>query len=95
MIRHGGLAERSQERSRLTAFLSDDEGQTWQGGLVLDERLDAASPDAAQSPDGRLHVLYDLPRWGQQQVLMAAITEQEIESRETFYRESRLRMPVP
>ena len=45
--------------SQLTAWLSEDEGATWQGGLMLDERKGISYPDGFQAPDGTV-VLYVL-----------------------------------
>jgi len=41
-----------QGRNRLKAFLSEDDGVTWKGGLMLDERLGVSYPDGFQAPDG-------------------------------------------
>jgi hypothetical protein len=93
-IRHGDLAECTDEAARLTAFLSGDDGASWSGGLLVDERLDVSGPDAVQSADGMLYVVYDFSRWGQQQVLLAMLQERDIEAGRLVSRESRLRIPV-
>lgn len=46
-------------RNELTAYLSDDRGRTWKGGLVLDERTDVAYPDVVEGSDGFVYVSYD------------------------------------
>ena len=46
-------------RERLTAFISDDDGRTWSGGLTLDERERVAYPDVFQAADGMVYVSYD------------------------------------
>jgi len=45
------------KRSHLTAWLSDDDGHTWQGGLLLDEREGVSYPDGAQAEDGTIYIL--------------------------------------
>lgn len=65
-------------RSHLTAFLSRDEGRTWLGGLILDERKLCAYPDGVQAADGRLYVIYDRERVGAREVLFAVFTEEEV-----------------
>ncbi len=35
LVKHGPLDKRVK-REQLTAFVSDDDGKTWQGGLLLD-----------------------------------------------------------
>ena len=49
-------------RERLSAFISDDEGRTWTGGLTLDERERVAYPDIFQAADGMVYVSYDHDR---------------------------------
>lgn len=42
-------------RQRLMAFVSDDEGETWAGGLMLDER-NCSYPFGMQAEDGTIYV---------------------------------------
>ncbi len=65
-------------RSHLTAFLSDDDGQTWTGGLVLDERSMISYPDGFQDPDGVITIVYDNNRYGQAEILMARFREEDV-----------------
>ena len=66
-------------RARLTAFLSDDEGKTWKGGLRLDPRERVAYPDAFQAPDGSIYVTYDHDRNTKaDQLLFAKFTEDDV-----------------
>ena len=66
-------------RSRLTAFVSDDEGRTWKGGLRLDPRERVAYPDAFQAPDGSIYVTYDHDRnTKSDQLLFAKFTEADV-----------------
>lgn len=67
-----------ETRSHLTAYLSEDDGLTWSGGLVLDERKGVSYPDGTQSPDGTLYVIYDYSRRGAKQILMAMFTEEDV-----------------
>jgi len=64
-------------RTHLTAFLSDDDGQTWTGGLVLDAR-ECSYPDGVQAPDGSIYIIYDHERKRAKQILMAVFTEEDI-----------------
>lgn len=48
----------SQDRSRLTARISTDDGATWSGGLLLCE-TGSSYPSAIQTSDGIIHVVYD------------------------------------
>jgi len=78
LIRHGALNERSEGRNHLTAYLSDDDGATWKGGLLIDERESVSYPDAAQSPDGTIYAIYDWSRLREKNVLMSSFTEGDI-----------------
>ncbi|MBQ3866776.1 MAG: exo-alpha-sialidase [Clostridia bacterium] len=49
-------------RNNLAALLSFDEGETWQGPLMLDERPSVSYPDAALMPDGSVLAVYDRER---------------------------------
>ena len=77
LVKHGGIDEDCGRR-RLTAFLSDDDGATWKGGLLLDERPAASYPDGDQAADGLVYVVYDRDRTGAQEILLAAFTEQDV-----------------
>ena len=50
------------KRSHITAFVSDDDGATWKGGLLLDER-ESSYPDGIQAEDGTLFIIYDHQRY--------------------------------
>ncbi|MDR1140501.1 MAG: glycoside hydrolase [Planctomycetaceae bacterium] len=77
-VRHGNLDEVTQGRSHLTAFLSDDDGKTWKGKLLIDERREISYPDGFQHPDGRIFISYDRNRGSDAEILMASFTEEDI-----------------
>jgi hypothetical protein len=66
------------ERNRLKAFLSEDDGRTWKGGLMLDERPGVSYPDGFQAPDGTLYISYDRNRATDGEILLARFTETDI-----------------
>lgn len=78
LIRHGAVDQRLPERSHLTAFLSEDDGASWKGGLLLDERSGVSYPDATQAPDGTIHVIYDWSRLREKHILMSTFSEKDI-----------------
>lgn len=79
LVKHGVPVDtRPQSRSHLTAYLSNDDGVTWQGGLVLDEREGVSYPDGATAPDGTIYVTYDRNRDTDGEVLLARFTEQDV-----------------
>ncbi len=77
LVKHGGLNEKVK-RKKLAAFISDDDGQTWQGGLMLDERDDVTYPDGVQAGDGIIRIIYDHQRTPLGEVLMATFTEENV-----------------
>jgi len=77
LVKHGGIQEKTK-REKLTALISDDDGKTWQGGLMLDERDDVTYPDGVQAADGTLHIIYDHQRTPLGEVLMASFTEEDV-----------------
>lgn len=81
-------------RSHLTAYLSDDDGGTWSGGLLLDERRGVSYPDGLQAPDGTVYLIYDFSRTGHKQILMATFTEEDVATGQVASAEGRLRLLV-
>jgi len=77
LVRHDP-PNNAKSRSHLTAFLSDDDGRTWKGGLLLDERNGPSYPDGVQAPDGSIYVIYDYLRERDKQILMAVFNEEDV-----------------
>lgn len=65
-------------RSHLMAHVSDDDGETWRGGLMIDERAGVSYPDGVESPDGLIYLIYDYQRTGDKQILMAVFNEDDV-----------------
>ena len=65
-------------RNRLTALLSEDEGETWPWRLLLDERENVSYPDAAECADGSIFCIYDRERTDIGEILLARFTEEDI-----------------
>ena len=68
----------TMKRSHLCAFLSDDDGDTWPHGLLLDGRDAVSYPDCAQDSDGTIHIIYDRDRYSEREILMASVAEENI-----------------
>ncbi len=83
-----------KKRSDLKAFVSTDDGKTWSGGLMLDERLNVSYPDAVQAPDGTIYAIYDYDRMGQKKIYMAVFTEADAASGSLASDSGRLRILV-
>ncbi len=93
LVKHGPLDERTP-RERLMAFLSEDDGKTWQGGLMIDEREDVTYPDGLQAADGTIFIVYDYKRTPEGAVLMATFREEDVRAGKPVSDEVRLRIEV-
>jgi hypothetical protein len=93
LVKHGPLDGRVK-REQLMAFLSDDDGQTWLGGLMLDERDDVTYPDGVQAQDGTLYIVYDHQRTPLGEVLLATFTEQDIRAGKPVTDKARFRQLI-
>lgn len=76
-VRHGIDGE-VKGRDQLRAWISDDEGKSWQGGMFIDERPNVAYPDGFQAKDGRIYVTYEHGRGEEAEILMAVFTEEDV-----------------
>jgi hypothetical protein len=99
MVKHGALhgdnpinGVGGPNRTHLTAYLSDDDGVSWRGGLLLEER-GCSYPDGVQADDGRIYVVYDQGR-GAGQILMAVFTEEDVVAGKPVSDRCRLKVPV-
>jgi hypothetical protein len=94
LIKHGKVDEPPKGRERLMAFLSEDDGKTWDGGLMIDERGGVSYPDAAQDADGNIYVVYDYQRHGAKEILMAVFTEEDVATGEAVSDAARFRQVI-
>ncbi|MCX7399730.1 MAG: sialidase family protein [Planctomycetales bacterium] len=92
LVKNGPPTERLAKRSHMSAYLSEDDGQTWKGGLLLDERSSVSYPDGFESPDGLIHILYDWNRHTDAEILLAKFREEDVLAGKIVSRDSKLRM---
>ena len=90
LVKHGGLNEKVK-REKLMAFISDDDGKTWQGGLMIDERDDVTYPDGVQATDGTIYLVYDYHRTPVGIIHMATFREEDIRAGKPVTDKVRLR----
>ncbi len=93
-VKHGDQIDSHQGRVQLSAWLSDDDGKTWQGGLVLDERKGVSYPDGFQAPDGTIYISYDRNRSPDGEILLARFTEADVLAKELTGPKSKLKMLI-
>lgn len=67
-----------RRRDNLMAMLSEDDGRTWIGGLMLDARAEVSYPDATQAEDGNIYAIHDFQRLGAREIVMSVFTEDDI-----------------
>jgi CubicO group peptidase (beta-lactamase class C family) len=77
LVKHGAIDNRTG-RSHLTAFVSKDDGKSWTGGLLLDDRNSVSYPDGQQTADGVIRIIYDFSRTGSRHILMATFREDDV-----------------
>jgi hypothetical protein len=94
LVKHGDRIDAHQGRVQLSAWLSEDDGKTWQGGLVLDERQGISYPDGFQAPDGTLFISYDRNRATDGEILLARFNEKDILDRKVSGPKSKLKMLI-
>lgn len=93
LVKHGPI-DRRTGRSHLTAFVSGDDGTTWGGGLMLDERAGVSYPDGQQAADGLIRIIYDYRRTTDRRILMAAFREEDAAAGKDVSGKVALRQPV-
>lgn len=77
LVKNGDM-KNAKGRNRICAFVSDDDGATWKGGLVLDSRDSVSYPDAVQASDGFIYVVNDHDREGMCDIRCHRFTEADV-----------------
>lgn len=93
LVKHGPI-DQDVGRSELMAFLSDDDGESWFGGLMIDERPRISYPDGEQGSDGLIRIIYDYNRHHDKEILMAIFTEEDVAAGEPVSDEAAFRLVV-
>lgn len=94
LVKHGKTIDAHEGRAQLTAWLSEDDGATWKGGLMLDERKGISYPDGFQTPDGTIYISYDRNRSTDGEILLARFTEDDILAGKLIGPQSKLQMLI-
>ena len=77
LVKHGPIDTKIQ-RSHLMAFLSQDDGNSWTRGLLIDQRKGVSYPDGQQTEDGTIHIIYDYNRTTNQNIFITSFTENDM-----------------
>ncbi len=94
LVKNGPVDVRLPRRSNMMAFLSEDEGSTWKGGLLLDERASVSYPDGFCTEDGWIHILYDWNRHTDAEILLAKFREEDVLQGSLVSKDAKLRLLV-
>jgi len=97
LVKHGqDAAVATAARHDLTAFVSEDDGRTWLGGLLLERRRahHCSYPDGFQLADERICVMYDYGRDTPSEILLTQFTEEDVLAGRLITPGSRLAMLV-
>lgn len=94
LIKHGDKIDSHAGRFQLSAWLSADDGQSWTGGLVLDDRKTISYPDGIQAPDGTIFISYDRDRIERGEILLARFNEADIQAGKLVSDNSKLKMLI-
>ena len=65
LVKNGGIDEKLEKREKMTVFVSEDDGRTWKGGLMLWEKFYCSYPDGDQGADGTVYLVFDGNRFGE------------------------------
>ena len=79
-------------RNNLTALISKDDGVTWEGFLMIDEREGAEQPDFTEGEDGYIYISYGRAPQYAAETLLAIVTEEEILAGKLVNPNSKLRI---
>ena len=78
MVKAGGFGRIWDKRRDLVALVSEDEGETWWGGLKLDNRAECSYPDGVQLPDGSLVVVSDFSRTKEREISFVRFSPDDV-----------------
>ncbi len=86
LVRHDEIGTETLSRRRLTAYVSANtlegwDGKSWIGGLLLDSRSSISYPCAVQDEWGHIYISYDYARASVGEIYMARVTEADIVAR--------------
>ncbi|MDO4558680.1 MAG: sialidase family protein [Planctomycetia bacterium] len=93
LVKNGPI-DQVTDRRQMTAYLSGDDGATWKGGLILDDRTNVSYPDGDQLPDGTIVVTYDYDRYHSREILAARFTESDVLAGRTTSSRGKLRLLI-
>ncbi len=92
LVRHN--PPKGKVRNYLTAYISEDDGQSWKGGLVLDARNGVSYPDGIEDETGLINIIYDYSRRGEKKILLAKFREKDVIAEKGVSKDFQLRILI-
>lgn len=92
LVKNGPL-DKNVGRKDMTAYVSDDDGETWTGGLLL-HKGPCSYPDGDQASDGSIYVIYDTERTGNRVNSLVRFTEADVRAGKIVSEISNLELKV-
>lgn len=77
LVKHGKIDQKIG-RETLIAFVSDDDGKSWTGGFMFEDRNHVTYPDGVQAADGTIYIIYDHKRTPDGEILFATFREEDV-----------------
>jgi len=81
-------------RNNLSAMLSRDDGNTWEGFLLLDERDNVSYPDGVETEEGLIYIVYDRERFKDREIYMAVFTEEDVLAGQCVTSQARMKVKI-
>ena len=66
-----------RERYNMTAFLSEDDGNSWSASLLIDGGI-CSYPDAVEDDNGNIYLVHDRGRYEFREIVLSRFTENDI-----------------
>lgn len=80
-------------RTRMTAYLSTDDGETWPYSLLLDPLM-SSYPDFWQAEDGKIYIAFDKDRYGEGGIRLCVVREEDVIAGEYVSEDAKQLIPV-
>ena len=77
LVKHGRIDQKTG-RETLFAHVSDDDGKTWTGGFMFEDRDHVTYPDGVQAADGTIYIIYDHKRTPDGEIYFATFREEDV-----------------
>lgn len=94
LVNHQKPDKDQHVRCKMTAWLSDDDGISWYGQLMLDKREVITYPDGIQDKDGNIYIIYDRERTKEGEILFAKFREEDVIAGKTISPICRLKQVI-